>query len=57
MSETLESVLRDALRATVTARELVPLTEQLVVRESVQREVVSAELAISRALQSIGAGP
>lgn len=57
MSETLEDVLRDALRATVTARELVPLTEQLVVRESVQREVVSAELAISRALQLIGAGP
>jgi len=57
VAESLESVLREALRATVAARELVPQTGELPVREVVQREVVAAELSIARALQLIGAGP
>jgi len=57
VAESLESVLREALRATVTARDLVPQASELAVREVVQREVVAAELSIARALQLIGAGP
>jgi hypothetical protein len=54
---TLEQVLTTALRSLATARESLPLTESITVREVVMREVVSAELSVSRALQLIGAGP
>lgn len=54
---TLEDTLRDALRAVLIARESLPFTDQLSVRDAVTREVVHAQLAIARALQLIGAGP
>jgi hypothetical protein len=54
---TLEEILRDALRSVLVARESIPFTDQLAVREAVTREVVHAQLSIGRALQLIGAGP
>jgi hypothetical protein len=57
MSEpTLEQVLLSALRSLASARESLPLTEVVAIRDVVMREVVSAELSVSRALQLIGAG-
>lgn len=57
MAESLESVLCEALRATVAARKLFPQSGvEIPFREAVQREIVNAELSIGRALALIGAG-
>ena len=57
MAESLETVLQEALRAAVAARDLLPNVGEVPARETVQHEIVNAELSIARALQLIGAGP